>query len=64
VAQAEMLRTFNCGIGMIVVVAASEAAAVEATFASAGETVARLGTLVPNTTDERVRFSGRLDLAR
>jgi phosphoribosylformylglycinamidine cyclo-ligase len=64
VAQAEMLRTFNCGIGMIAVVAASEAAAVEAAFASAGETVARLGTLVPNTTDERVHFSGRLDLAR
>jgi phosphoribosylformylglycinamidine cyclo-ligase len=64
VAQAEMLRTFNCGIGMIAVVAASEAAAVEAAFASAGETVARLGTLVPNNTDERVHFSGRLDLAR
>jgi len=64
VAQAEMLRTFNCGIGMIAVVAANEADAVEAAFASAGEAVVRLGTLVPNSADERVQFSGRLDLAR
>jgi phosphoribosylformylglycinamidine cyclo-ligase len=64
VAQSEMLRTFNCGIGMIAVVAASEADAVAAAFANSGETVVRLGTLVPNSTDERVHFSGRLDLAR
>jgi len=64
VAQSEMLRTFNCGIGMIAVVAASEADAVEAAFASTGETVVRLGSLVPNGTDERVHFSGRLDLAQ
>jgi phosphoribosylformylglycinamidine cyclo-ligase len=64
VAQAEMLRTFNCGIGMIAVVAANEADAVEAALKSAGEAVVRLGTLVPNSADERVHFSGRLDLAR
>ncbi len=64
VAQGEMLRTFNCGIGMIAVVAASEADAVAAAFTRAGESVARLGTLVPNNSDERVHFSGRLDLAR
>jgi phosphoribosylformylglycinamidine cyclo-ligase len=64
VAQAEMLRTFSCGIGMIAVVAANEAGAVEAGFKTAGETVVRLGTLVPNSADERVHFSGRLDLAR
>jgi phosphoribosylformylglycinamidine cyclo-ligase len=64
IAEPEMLRTFNCGIGMIAVVAANEADAVTAAFTGAGETVVRLGTLVPNSTDERVHFSGRLDLAR
>ncbi len=44
---AEMARTFNCGIGMAVVVARHEAAAVEADFASLGESLVRLGEVVP-----------------
>ncbi|MES2057464.1 MAG: phosphoribosylformylglycinamidine cyclo-ligase [Pseudomonadota bacterium] len=39
----EMSRTFNCGIGMAVVVAAEEAAAVRAALESAGETVFAVG---------------------
>jgi phosphoribosylformylglycinamidine cyclo-ligase len=45
VAPREMARTFNCGIGMAVVVGDQEAAAVEKLFAAHGETVHRIGTV-------------------
>ncbi len=63
VAQDEMLRTFNCGIGMIAVVAKSNAAAVTAVFQREGETVAQIGEIVPASGGPQVRYSGRLDLA-
>jgi phosphoribosylformylglycinamidine cyclo-ligase len=44
--EAEMLKTFNCGIGMIAVVAADQAETIGATLAAAGETVAVIGTVV------------------
>ncbi len=45
VAEAEMQRVFNCGIGMAVVVAAEHADAAVRTLASAGETVFRIGRI-------------------
>jgi phosphoribosylformylglycinamidine cyclo-ligase len=45
VAAGEMARTFNCGIGMAVIVAAEEADAVSAELTAAGETVHRIGTV-------------------
>ena len=46
-AQAEMLKTFNAGIGMVFVVAQDRADALAAELAAAGETVHRLGHVVP-----------------
>src|SRR5262249_55926853 len=43
IAQAEMLRTFNCGIGMVAVVEPAKADAVADELTRAGETVVRLG---------------------
>jgi len=43
--QAEMLKTFNCGIGMILVCDPEQAAATDALLVAAGETVHRLGTV-------------------
>ncbi len=42
----EMLRTFNCGIGLCVVVSAADVAAAQAQLEAAGETVWRIGEIV------------------
>ena len=43
VADAEMHRVFNCGIGMVVIVAAEDADAAMAHLVASGETVSRIG---------------------
>jgi phosphoribosylformylglycinamidine cyclo-ligase len=52
VAEAEMHRTFNCGVGMVVVVAPEQAEAVKAFLARHGETVYRLGTIAEREAGE------------
>ncbi|WP_235839865.1 phosphoribosylformylglycinamidine cyclo-ligase, partial [Derxia lacustris] len=47
VADDEMHRVFNCGIGMVIVVAPADAAAVSATLAAGGETVFTIGRIEP-----------------
>ncbi|GHC68663.1 phosphoribosylformylglycinamidine cyclo-ligase [Limoniibacter endophyticus] len=47
VTPAEMMRTFNCGIGMVVVVSESQAAQVAAILQEHGETVMPIGRIVP-----------------
>ncbi|MEI8305099.1 MAG: phosphoribosylformylglycinamidine cyclo-ligase [Burkholderiales bacterium] len=46
IADAEMHRVFNCGIGMAVVVAAEHADAAQALLVAQGETVHRIGEIV------------------
>ncbi len=66
IAPNEMLRTFNCGVGMIVVVAPKDAAAVTDAFAKAGETVTTIGSVIRaqsgDKATERVVYDGALDL--
>ena len=63
VAEREMLRTFNCGVGMIVVAEAARAAEVEAALKAAGETPVRMGEVVTFSGDEeRVAYRGHLAL--
>ncbi len=45
VADSEMHRVFNCGIGMIIVVSPADAARAQAMLARAGEKVWRIGTV-------------------
>ena len=48
----EMYRVFNCGIGMVVVVADTEADAVQAHLEAAGETVYRIGRIAARADGE------------
>ncbi len=57
IAEAEMLKTFNCGIGLVLVVAPDRAEALAALLAEAGETVHRLGMVQPGA---GVRYAGAL----
>ena len=63
VAEKEMLRTFNCGIGMIAVVPADKAEAVTAILTGEGETVVTLGRMVARTEGAAgVSYKGKLAL--
>jgi phosphoribosylformylglycinamidine cyclo-ligase len=54
---AEMLKTFNCGMGMVAVCKRDRAQAVGDTFEAAGHTVAVIGEVVAG---EGVRYTGKL----
>ena len=56
-AEAEMLKTFNCGIGMVVVCDASRADDLAGVLEQAGESVSRIGTV---TAGQGVTYTGGL----
>lgn len=55
--EAELLKTFNCGIGMILIVSADRAEAVAQLLTEQGESVTRMGQIVAG---EGVLYTGKL----
>jgi phosphoribosylformylglycinamidine cyclo-ligase len=52
VAEQEMLRVFNCGVGMVIVVAENRAQTAMRQLEAAGEAVYRIGRIRPRAPDE------------
>ncbi len=63
IAETEMLRTFNCGIGMIAVIEPRAVDAACECFAANGETAVWLGEIVGEKGDPAVVYRGHLDLS-
>ena len=55
--QSEMTRTFNCGVGMVVIVASEDADNAIDLFTQCGETAWRLGQIEKQTGEEQVTFT-------
>ncbi len=60
ISEEEMLRTFNCGCGMIVVVPAGKAAQSIEILQQNGETATRIGKLTERTDNQAVTYTGQL----
>jgi phosphoribosylformylglycinamidine cyclo-ligase len=64
IAESEMLRTFNCGTGMIAVVEPAKADAIGAVLTREGESVTRLGEVVATSGEKpRVLYDDHLALS-
>ena len=62
VGEKEMLRTFNCGIGIVAVLDPQKADAAIACLTTHGEKVVPLGEVIAAEAGSAVAFAGRLDL--
>jgi phosphoribosylformylglycinamidine cyclo-ligase len=62
IVELELLRTFNCGIGMIAIVRPDAVEQVTEILAANGETITVLGEVIPAAGQHRVVYNGHLDL--
>ena len=62
IAAPEMLRTFNCGIGMVAVVSEKNSGHVIEAFQQCGDKAMRIGHLVPGSGEAKVTYRGTLKL--
>ena len=62
IAQSEMLRTFNCGIGMVAVADEKNAGHVINAFQEAGDKAVRIGKLIAGSGEAKVVYRGALAL--
>jgi phosphoribosylformylglycinamidine cyclo-ligase len=60
--QAEMLRTFNCGVGLIAVTDVMSSGHVIDAFQECGDKAMRIGTLVKGVSEAKVVYKGALKL--
>jgi phosphoribosylformylglycinamidine cyclo-ligase len=63
IAESELLRTFNCGIGMIAIIRPDAVEEVSDILVQGGESVTLLGEVIPAAGKHRVAYGGHLDLA-
>jgi phosphoribosylformylglycinamidine cyclo-ligase len=62
IAEREMLRTFNCGLGFMAIVSEECSGHVIDAFQGAGEKAWRVGALVPGDGEAKVVYKGALKL--
>ena len=62
VSRDELLRTFNCGLGMVLVVAADAAERLLDVTARGGHGARVVGAVVPRDGGDAVRYRGELSL--
>jgi phosphoribosylformylglycinamidine cyclo-ligase len=62
IAELELLRTFNCGIGMIAIVKPDAIEPITKILSESGESVVLLGEVIPAEGEHRVVYNGHLDL--
>ena len=62
IAAPEMLRTFNCGIGLVAVVAEKSSGHVIEAFQQCGDKAMRIGHVVAGAGEAKVVYRGALKL--
>jgi len=62
IVEHEMLRTFNCGIGLVAVADEKNAGHVIDAFQEAGDHAMRIGQLIPGSGEAKVVYRGALKL--